>query len=206
MSLAALDAILYAALAATQFVTAAGPTTGAPFALVARYAGELSETGIVETCGQYPCALLRWDAGAATRTVDAVEGVEDMGVEAWTVFVAVEEPREIDDATAQTDPLVPGAYALIDCVLGALNGLVLDSAWRDRRLRVSGYGPALIKRGTVYVYSVRFEARRALPQAPMTTEQAGDGQDLVTIAADVDLEGTADAPGNPQTSLAIDFF
>ena len=122
MSLAALDAALFASLSATQWITATGSTVATPFALVGRYAGELSVLGIRETCAQYPAALLRYDGGASMRTVDAVEGVDDTGTEAWTVFVAVEEPREIDDAIAATDAQVPGALALIDAVLLALNG------------------------------------------------------------------------------------
>ena len=202
MSLASLDAALYAALTATQLVTASGPTVARPFALVGRYAGELSTVGIQETCAQYPAALLRYDGGASARTVDAIEGVDDTGTEAWTVLVAVEEPREIDDAIAATSAQVPGALALIDAVLLALNGLVFDDAWRDRRVRVAGYAPALIARGTVYVYGVRFEARRQLPQAPMTTAQAGNGQDLTSIVAETDLVGF-DTPA-PDASVGID--
>ena len=91
-------------------------------------------------------------------------------------------------------------------VLGALNGFVAAGLWRDRRVRAAGYGPALIKRGAVYVYSVRFEARRALPEAAMTAEQAGDGQDLTELGADVNLEGTADDPENPQNVLGITYL
>ena len=206
MSLAALDAALYAALSATQWITASGPTTARPFALVGRYAGGLSVDGIRETCAQYPAALLRYDGGGSTRTVDAVEGVDDTGTEAWTVLVAVEEPREIDDAIAATDAQVPGALALIDAVLLALNGLVFDEAWRDRRVRVVGYAPALIARGTVYVYAVRFEARRELPQAPMTVAQAGNGQGLTSITAETDLVGPGTPAPDASVAIAIDFL
>lgn len=195
MTLAAIDAALYAALAVTQHNGTA--TDAAPFALVGRYAGELTPDGIREASAQYPCAFLRWDSGAATRTVDAVEGVEDAAVETWTVLVAVEEPRAIDDAISATATLAPGALTLIDAVLGACNGLVFDGAWRDRRVRCAGYAPALVKRGEVYVYAVRFEAKRALPQLALTVAQAGTGQDLTQIAGDVDLEGTADTAPNP---------
>ena len=67
----------------------------------------------------------------------------------------------------------------------------------SRRVRCAGYAPALVKRGEVYVYAVRFEAKRALPQLALTVAQAGTGQDLTQIAGDVDLEGTADTAPNP---------
>ena len=203
MTLATLDAALYAALAVAQHAGTA--TDAAPFALVGRYAGDLSEDGLTEACAQYPAALLRWDGGAASRTVDAIEGVEDMGVEAWTVFVALEDVRSIDDAVASTTTGAPGGLSLIDRVLSACNGLVTDDLWRDRRVRASAYGAALIKRGIVYVYSVRFEARRALPQLPLTTAQSGTAQMLTAIAADVDLVDPTPGDANPMTRLLVEY-
>ena len=105
-TLAAIDAALYAALGVTQHSGTA--TDAAPFALVARYAGELSEEGIREAIAQYPAAVLRWDTGLGARAIDAVEGVEDVATEAWTVFVALEEPREVDSALSATDTSAPG--------------------------------------------------------------------------------------------------
>jgi phage gp37-like protein len=190
-----IDGALYTALAVTQHAGTA--TDAAPFAIVTRYAGELSEEGIREVVAQYPAAVLRWDAGVGARSIDAVEGVEDVATEAWTVFVALEESREMDSALSATNTGAPGAYTLIERVLSACNGLVTDGLWRDRRVRAVAWGPALIKRGVVYVYSVRFEARRVLPQLALTVAQAGTAQTLTQIAGDVDLEGTADAAPNP---------
>lgn len=198
-----IDGALYAALAVTQHDGTA--TDAAPFALVARYAGELSEEGIREAIAQYPAAVLRWDTGTGVRAVDAVEGVEDVATEAWTVFVALEEPRDIDSALSATVTSAPGAYTLIERVLSACNGLVTDGLWRDRRVRAVAWGPALIKRGVVYVYSVRFEARRALPQLALTVAQAGTEHDLAEARADLNLEGTDDTAPNPLNSLIVTY-
>ena len=82
------------------------------------------------------------------------------------------------------------------------NGLVFDGAFRDRRVRVADYGrPVLIKRGSLYVYSVRFEARRPLPALALTTAQAGNGQALTAIAGDVNLTGTEDTAPSPFVQL-----
>ena len=61
MSLAALDAALYAALSATQWITASGPTTARPFALVGP---ECSEVGgeVRSVAGAGGGGLGRWSA------------------------------------------------------------------------------------------------------------------------------------------------
>ena len=199
-TLSTIDTALFAALAAGQHTGT--PTASAPFALVGRYAGEVNEQGISEACAQFPSAFLRYDGGAATRTVDAIEGTEDAGLESWTVLVCLEEPRAVDEAVQGASPLTPGFLVLVERVLELCNGLVFDGAFRDRRVRVAEYGrPALIKRGALYVYSVRFECRRPLPSVALTTAQAGNGQALTAIAANVNLEGTADTAPNPIVSL-----
>lgn len=200
----AIDSALFDALALGQHTGT--PTADAPFSLVARYAGEVDAPGIQEACAQFPAAFLRYDGGASTRTVDAVEGTEDAGIESWTVLVAVEEPRVVDEAVQGSSPLTPGFLPLIDRVLALCNGLVFDSAFRDRRVRVADYGrPVLVKRGVLYVYGVRFEARRVLPSVDLTVAQAGTAQDLEAIAADVNLEGTADAAPNPVVQLLEEY-
>ena len=199
-TLSTIDTALFAALAAGQHTGT--PTALLPFALVGRYAGEVNEQGIIDACAQYPSAFLRYDGGASTRTVDAVEGVEDAGLESWTVLVCLEEPRAVDEAAQGSSPLTPGFLPLIERVIELCNGLVFDGAFRDRRVRVADYGrPVLIKRGSLYVYSVRFEARRPLPALALTTAQAGNGQALTAIAGDVNLEGTADIAPSPFVQL-----
>ena len=202
-TLAALDAAFFAALAATQHdASAGGPyTDAAPFACVDRFVGELAPDSIHEACAAFPAALLRFDGGTAKRTVDAVEGVDDTGAEAWTVLVAVEDPRSITDAATGATP-VAGYLVCIERVLEVCNGLVVEGLWRDRRVRVTSYGkPLLVKRGELYVFGVSFVALRELPQAPLTIEQRGGDQALTQIAGDVNLEDTADAAPNPIESF-----
>lgn len=201
-TLAAIDAALYTALVATMHTGTA--TDALPFSLVARYAGEVTEDRLREACAQFPCALLRADANAGTRTVDAYEDVEDVGTESWTVLVGVEDPREIADAISATTTGVPGILTLTERVMEVLNGLILDGTWIDRRVRCVAYNtPVLVDRGALYVYSLRFEVRRPLPQVTPTTAQLGTGQTLTQIAGDVNLEGTADAAPNPITQLLV---
>lgn len=201
-TLADIDAALYTALSACQHTGT--PSANLPFALVARYAGPTDPKSIREVVGQYPCALLRWEQGATTRTVDVVEGIDDTGTERWSVLTALEEPRDIDDAIASTNANAPGALMLVERVMAVLNGLIIDGLWRDRRIRVTEYGvPELVTRGVVYVHATRFEARRELPQATPTVAQAGTAIDLDQIAGDVNLEGTADAAPNPMAQLEV---
>jgi hypothetical protein len=199
-TLSTIDTALFAALALGQHTGT--PTSDAPFALVGRYAGEVNEAGITDAAAQFPSAFLRYDGGASTRTVDAVEGTEDAGLESWTVLVCLEEPRAVDEAVQGSSPLTPGFLPLIERVLELCNGLVFDGAFRDRRVRVADYGrPVLVKRGVLYVYSVRFECRRPLPSVALTTAQASNGQALTAIAGDVNLTGTDDTAPNPLVSL-----
>lgn len=199
-----IDSALFAALALGLHTGT--PTADTPFSLVARYAGEVDEVGIQEACAQFPAAFLRYDGGVSLRSVDAIEGIEDAGTESWTVLVAVEEPRLVDEAVQGTSPLTPGFLPLIDRVLALCNGLVFDSAFRDRRVRVADYGrPVLVKRGVLYVYGVRFECRRALPSVALTVAQAGTAQDLTAIAGDIELTGTVDPAPSPFVQLIEEY-
>lgn len=202
LSLADTDAALYTALSALQVNDSNGPTTVRPFAIVGRYAGPLDDEGIREACAQYPAAMLAFGGEQVTRTVNTIGGdAEDRGLCRWTVYVAVEDVRAIDDGTVGA-AAAPGVYRLTDAVLGALSGLPLDGAWFDRRLRCTGTREALTRRGVVYVYAVDFEAMRALPQVkPADTSVA-----LVEIAGDVNLTGTlnSDNPDNPRVQFVAD--
>lgn len=192
--IADLDAELFEALSTLQ-AGAGGVTASLPFALVTRFAGDLREDTILEVCAQWPAALLAFGGEQVTRTVNTVGGdAEDRGAVRWTVYVAVEDVRGIIDGTIGTST-APGGLRCVDAVLGVLNGLPLDGAWFDRRLRCVGTREALIKRGTVYVYAIDFEALRELPQVTPTDTSV----DLSAIHGDVNLTGTLndDDPDNP---------
>lgn len=202
LSLADADSAIYTALSALQINVTTGTTEARPFAAVGRYAGDVSDEGIREAVTQYPAALLAFGGEQVTRTVNTIGGdAEDRGLCRWTVYVAAEDPRAIDDGTVGA-AAAPGVYRLTDSVLGVLSGLPLDGAWFDRRLRAAGTREALIKRGVVYVYALDFEAARALPQATPTDTSV----DLVDINGDVNLTGTlnGDNPDNPVVEFVAD--
>jgi hypothetical protein len=126
---------------------------------------------------------------------------EDRGTVRWTVYVAAEDPRAIDDGVVGTST-APGSYILTDAVLAALNGLPLSGAWFSRTLRTSGVREALIRRGVVYVYAIDFEAMRALPQVTPTDSSVTLGE----IAGDVNIpfEVGGDNPDNPRVQFVAD--
>lgn len=203
-TLSTIDTALYNALIAGLHTGT--PSIATPFALVDRFAGDVEEKGIQEVCAQFPAALLRFDGGSPARVVDAYEGIEDTGVESWTVFVVLEDPRDVAEAVQGSSPLTPGFLPLIERVLELCNGLVVDGLYNDRRVRVADYGrPVLVKRGSLYVYSLRFEVRRPLPAVALTVAQAGTAQPLTAVAADVNLTGTTDAAPNPIDQLIVEY-
>lgn len=200
--IADLDADLFDALDELLIDVTTGTTEARPFALVGRFAGPLSEDTIAEACTQYPAALLAFGGEQVTRTVNTLGGdAEDRGLVRWTVYVAAEDVRAIEDGTVGIGT-APGGLRLVDSVLGVLSGLPLDDAWFDRRLRCVGTREALIKRGTVYVYAVDFEATRALPQVTPTDKSV----DLDSVHGDVNLTGTLDDdnPDNPRVQFVSD--
>lgn len=202
LSLADTDSAIYTALSALQIDVTTGTTAARPFALVGRYAGPLTEEGMREVCAQYPAAMLAFAGEQVTRTVHTLAGdAEDRGTVRWTVYVAAEDPRAIDDGIVGTST-APGAYILTDAVLTVLNGLPLSGAWFSRTLRCAGTREALIKRGVVYVYALDFEAQRALPQVTPTITSVV----LADIRGDVNLpfDDGDDNPDNPRVQFIAD--
>lgn len=193
---------MFSALDALLINVTTGTTAARPLALVGRYAGVLAEDSIMEVCTQYPAALLAYLGEQVTRTVNTIGGdSEDRSLVRWAVYVAVEDVRAIEDGTVGATT-APGGLRLVDSVLGVLSGLPLDDAWFDRRLRCVGVREALIRRGTVYVYAVDFEAMRALPQVTPTDTSVA----LDAIYGDVNLTGTIDGdnPDNPVVQFIAD--
>lgn len=200
-TLAVVDALLMGALTA---LVADPQDATTPLAYAGRWAGEVSGDSIREVCAQYPSALLRYDGATVVRDVNAVEGIEDRALDRWTVLVCVEEPREMDATIAATDAGAPGPLALLDSVIAAVNGIVFNGAWKDRRTRVAEYGvPVLVRRGVVYVYGVRVEALRVIADAPLTVDQAGTAQDFDGVDADVNVEDTDDVAPNPLQEFTV---
>lgn len=213
LTLADVDGLLYAQLETLLINVTTGTTTGTtparPFACVGRFAGSLDETSLREVVTQYPAALLCYEGETVTRTVNTLAGAaEDRGLNAWVVYVCVEDARAIDDGTIG-NTTAPGGLRLVDAVLGVLNGLLIaiagaapQHAWMDRRLRCVGTREALIRRGVVYVYAVGFEAARALPQVT----PADTSVELTEVRGDVNLVDTLndDDPQNPVVQFIAD--
>lgn len=209
LTLADVDGLLYAQIGTLLTDVTTGTTTARPFACVGRFAGALDETSVREVVTQYPAALLCYEGETVTRTVNTLAGAaEDRGLNAWTVYVCVEDARAIDDGTVGTTT-APGGLRLVDAVLGVLNGLLIaiagaapQHAWMDRRLRCVGTREALIRRGVVYVYAVGFEAARALPQVT----PADTSVELTEVRGDVNLVDTLndDDPQNPVVQFIAD--
>ena len=210
LSLADVDGLLYTALSPLLINVTTGTTAARPFACVGRFAGSLDETSVREVVTQYPAALLSYEGETVTRTINTLAGdAEDRGLNAWVVYVCVEDARAIDDGTLGSTT-APGGMRLVDSVLGVLNGLLLtatdgstvSTAWMDRRLRCVGTREALIRRGVVYVYAIGFEAARALPQVT----PADTSVDLLEVRGDVNLVDTLDddSPSNPVVQFIAD--
>lgn len=192
-SLAAIDTALLAALSP---LAAGPPTTLAPFALVGRYAGPVTEEALREAGAQWPCALLRFDQETAARVVEVWSGdSDDKAVASWTVLVGVEDPASLDDAMNSAAPRT-GSLQLVGFVLSACNALVVADTWQGLTIRYAETRAELIKRGSVYVWGVRFETRRAVETAT-NPDPAADLPYVNPIDGDVNLEGTADAAPNP---------
>lgn len=200
MSLHTIDTAIYTALTAGQHTGT--PSANAPFALVGRFAGDVSADTITEAVSQWPCALLRFDGESDAVSIDTVGGdMEVRGEASWSVLVGTEDPRSVDDAVSSSNTAVPGALTLIDRVQALLNGLAVGTTdeWRWRRLRCVETRPVLIRRGVVYVYSVRFVALRALPEVAQTDSSVV----LTEIRGDVNLQGPS-SPPNPLVQFLAD--
>jgi len=198
-TLAQIDAALYAALTPLLCTGTSGPSDSKPFASLDRFAGDLNEDTIRQTCAQFPACLLRYDGEAAVRDIDVDSGdSEERGAAQWTVLVAVEDPRSVTDGVVGATG-VPGALSCIGLVLTACNALLVSGLWRWRRVRYVDTRPLLVRRGALYVYGVRFEALRAVEQATPTDTSVP----ITELDADVNLVAPTggDPPTNPVAQL-----
>lgn len=192
-SLADIDTALLAALSP---LAAGPPTTLAPFALVGRYAGPVTEETLREAVAQWPCALLRFDQETSTRLVEVWSAdSDDRAIGSWTVLVGVEDPASLDDAMNSAAPRT-GSLQLVAFVLAACNALLITGSWQGLTVRYAETRAELIKRGAVYVWGVRFEVRREVETAT-NVDPAALLPYVNPIDGDVNLEGTTDAAPNP---------
>lgn len=199
-----IDAALYAALAALQTDPGVAPTDAKPFALVARFDGEFAPEQLAEFGAQYPLCALRWDDEASAREVDTIgPDSEDVARSGWTVLVAVEDPRAVDDALVGASGAL-GLFDLVSKVVGACNALYVSAGlWRGRAVRYvrTTRVPALTRKGVAYARAVTFEARRVAEDA---ADPVVSTQDLLGVDGDVNLIPAQDAAPDPMAEFKTD--
>lgn len=203
-TLVTIDAALFARLRALRCPDGGIVDDARPFALVERHAGPLGERDLGFYAAQYPLCLLAFDVESSTRFDVLLGDGDDRGAAEWVVYVAVKDPRAVDDGViGQTG--VPGALALSGLAVEALNQLSVEGLWRSRRVRYTGLRPHLVKLGEAYVFAARFEAQRdAEFVAEGGTDVTANAVDLTAVRADVNLEGTPDPASNPFLQLDVD--
>jgi hypothetical protein len=196
-TLASIDAALYAALAT---LVATPLTTSAPFGSLIRFVGPVPGEGL--PASKFPCVALRFDEETADFDVDVLADAESRSVATWSALVQVTDPQDIDRGMVGngTGAGQTGILRLVVAVQGALNALVIEGAYRGRRIKYTGTRAEAIVRNGVYVFAVKFAARLLPPLAPTPD----DSHDIDEVRADVNLEGTTDAAPNPVVQIISD--
>lgn len=192
MSLAGIDAALFAALLPTQHDGT--PSASRPFALVARHTGAWTREALGHVVGQYPAALLRANGASYVRSPETILGDGDARApEGWSVLVALEEPRAADEALQGADG-VPGLLVLIDVVLGVLNGLAVAGAETQARAAGWRWVPELARYGVLTAAELVFTVERIAPS--VTPTLVGEPWE--------DADGELGPPGAPPTLFHTD--
>lgn len=201
-TLATIELALYTALSGLLTNVTTGPTTARPFACVGRYAGPVPPDGLHEAVAQYPCALLRFDEDVSVRDVlgFGAASIEDRALSSFSVLVAVEDARAIDDGMVG-DTSAPGLLRLVDAVIAACNGIVIADTHMQLSARYAGTRAEIIRRGVVYVYAVRFEATRA---AATATYDDSAAVAIPEIHSDINIVGTGTPAPNPLVQIVSD--
>lgn len=166
-ALAPIEAAIFARLLTLRH--AGTPTNEAPFATVARYAGPLTREGLQAALVTYPCLLMKRGRVRPQLLVETtLHAFEQRAGDVWTLVIAVEDPREIDDAMVGPLPDVPGLLPLHDVVETTINGLALDALWAGRPVHVTEYGDldALTARGAAYAAYLEVRADRSMQRCP----------------------------------------
>lgn len=193
MSLASIDAALFAALSAT--VVTGARSAERPFSLVARHTGPWTQEALAHVVGQYPAALLRANGASYSLLgpVTILGESESRAPEGWSVLVALEEPRSADDAVQGT-VAAPGLLTLVDRVLAVLNGLPIGDA--ETTARASGWRwvPELARGGVLTAAEILFVVERTPPA--VTAALVGEPWERA--------DGDFGPPGAPRTAFHTD--
>lgn len=189
------DAIL------ARLTTLKGATVG-QFKHVGHYAGEFANAEMQEDTflSQTPAALLALDLEDTAPTTEKLNGQQEhVGASTWAVLIAARDPRG-HAQTVKSQTGTSGAYAMADAAIGALTGLKIAGAWKNKRLRYLGLRPMIQRPGLLYVLALRFTADREIARAAYT-----DTTNPLSIRIDQNLQHTpADTvDGNPNPTQRV---
>ena len=181
----------------------ASPSTDTlPFAMAGRWCGQITaEHGLSpEAMAQTPCVFLRWDGSSSAPDVLTLVGdAEDRVREQFTVFIAVDDPRGMDDILVGGAGAI-GIYTMLDRVETAVNGLIVADTLRNTRVRLADTRPFYAQSGRSYIAAMVFSAERAAASVtPPDTSVT-----LSTAQGDINLVDThlSQDPQNPRVIVS----
>lgn len=196
-TLASADTRLYAALAA---LVTAPVATSTPFASLDRWEGPVPTTGL--PAPKFPAVMLRFDGEQPVDRDVRTFGWEghDRSRANWTVLVQLYEPQEASRAV-NGSASVPGILRLVDAVKGACNGLALDGASMEQKIRFAGTARETGTVNTTLVYAVRFVCELDAPDAYAAQVAADTSPDVEEVRSDINIEGTGTPAPNPLVQI-----
>ncbi len=161
------------ALLTQQIKTALDALKPVTAKVVGYYMGEITAQGFAEELlGNTPAVLLAYEGETRDEELsdETMSGLGvDIGRCIWRVYCVVEEPRSTGTALVGT-PSTPGALELCGAVKSTLNRLRFDDPLAETIRSAAHLGyldtrPALIVRGVLTAFMVRFALHREVQQA-----------------------------------------
>lgn len=146
-----------------------GPSGSGSFKSVREFAGEVTHEQIEQsTMRHYPAALVALAAEdpEEAASVDTLTGEMESVVRTQiVVYVAGLSLRGVKRSQETEAAGTKGLFALASEVIGAVNGLHIETLYGTKRVHYAGLRPVLLKPGALYVYAIRFQALRVAEQA-----------------------------------------
>lgn len=186
MADATLDDIRDAIMARLQTLS------GAPFAYVGEWAGEVSAQRVdLAAVGNTPAVQLAF--GGEDYEVDvgtmALGQAQWVGTSQWIVYVTATDMRSTPETAA--DGTSSGLLGCMNTVTAALAGLPIANLYQSQRLGLKQWRPRFVRNG-VYVYALQCTAERTIVSTPTATVS----QALTEIRGDANMTGTTDPDPN----------
>jgi hypothetical protein len=198
---ATLDDVETALMAALQAMLR-GATPPGPFALVDRWAGEVTqEEGVDEaTLGRSPSALLAFEGSTVVADEDGETLNRDVEVVERHVFRVYVTVRDFRTVTAATKGTVgqPGVLRCARLVKEALAGLEIAGLTGGDVVRLVDHRPWSIKRESHYTHLVRFSATASLP----ATTDVTPGEPFAGMNTTI-TDAPSDEGGDPMPLAAV---